>query len=252
MVLHRSLRGPVAVTAICLASLSAGLLVGRVAPDLGVRMAAADDAAGQIPVIARAAFIDGKEVGEVVMNGRVVARIRSASGGMSASQRAATVAARLREVLTAETTPSQIRAARVAAMDVVMAGDKVLITAPAEDARALGTTRAALAKSWAQNMRAAVADYRAGGPVVVAAPPEAYDDKWVPIVSVLRGVRVGVARVNGPKSRVGKVQAVAQLETRWKDYVAVDVYLPISTSTPGEVLDRVEGVAVTGLGDFRL
>ena len=63
---------------------------------------------------------------------------------------------------------------------------------------------------------------------------------------------MGVARVNGPRSKVKLVQAVAQIETHFKDFVEIDVYLPISTNVPGEKLDIVKGAAVTGLGDIEL
>jgi len=81
--------------------------------------------------------------------------------------------------------------------------------------------------------------------------PEPYKNKIVPIVSVLEGIRIGVARINGPQSAVDQVQAVAQLETHYRDMVEIDVYVPISTKVPGQTLARVQGVGVTGLGDYR-
>ncbi len=81
--------------------------------------------------------------------------------------------------------------------------------------------------------------------------PEPYKNKIVPIVSILEGIRIGVARVNGPQSAVEQVQAVAQLETHYRDLVEIDVYVPISTKLPGQTLARVQGVGVTGLGDYR-
>ena len=82
-------------------------------------------------------------------------------------------------------------------------------------------------------------------------PPEPYKNKIVPVISVLAGIRIGVARVNGPQSAVDQVQAVAQLETHYRDLVEIDVYVPISTKLPGQTLARVQGVGVTGLGDYR-
>ncbi len=81
--------------------------------------------------------------------------------------------------------------------------------------------------------------------------PEPYKNKIVPIVSILEGIRIGVARVNGPQSAVKQVKAVAQLETHYRDLVEIDVYVPISTKLPGQTLARVQGVGVTGLGDYR-
>ena len=83
-------------------------------------------------------------------------------------------------------------------------------------------------------------------------PEEPYKDKIVPIVSFGEGARLGIARVNGPQSAVDQVQAVAQLETSYKDYVDIEIYVPISTKVPGRTLDRVQGVGVTGVGDLRI
>ena len=49
----------------------------------------------------------------------------------------------------------------------------------------------------------------------------------------------------------GLVQAVAQLETNWKDHLDIDVFIPVSTKVPGKTIDRVKGCGVTGLGDFK-
>ena len=83
-------------------------------------------------------------------------------------------------------------------------------------------------------------------------PSEPYRDKVVGVVSVGEGTRVGIARVNGPASVVEQVQAVAQLETSYKDYLDVEIYVPISTRVPGHSLSRVQGVGVTGVGDLRI
>ena len=81
---------------------------------------------------------------------------------------------------------------------------------------------------------------------------EPYDDKYVPVVSLLEGTRLGVARVNGPRSRLALTQAVAQFSIRFMDFFDIDIYIPISTRAPGQRLARVPGVGVTGLGDIRL
>jgi len=83
-------------------------------------------------------------------------------------------------------------------------------------------------------------------------PEEPYKNKIVAIVSFGEGARLGIARVNGPESAVDRVQAVAQLETSYKDYVDIEIYVPISTKVPGRILDRVQGVGVTGVGDLRI
>jgi len=83
-------------------------------------------------------------------------------------------------------------------------------------------------------------------------PEEPYKNKIVAIVSFGEGARLGIARVNGPESAVDRVQAVAQLETSYKDYLDVEIYVPIATKVPGRILDRVQGVGVTGVGDLRI
>ncbi len=83
-------------------------------------------------------------------------------------------------------------------------------------------------------------------------PEEPYKDKIVAIVSIGEGARLGIARVNGPQSAVDRVQAVAQLETSYQDYLDVEIYVPIATKVPGRILDRVQGVGVTGVGDLRI
>jgi len=83
-------------------------------------------------------------------------------------------------------------------------------------------------------------------------PEEPYKDKIVAIVSLGEGARLGIARVNGPESAVDQVQAVAQLETSYKDYLDIEIYVPISTKVPGQTLSRVQGVGITGVGDLQI
>jgi hypothetical protein len=81
---------------------------------------------------------------------------------------------------------------------------------------------------------------------------EPYEDKIVPIVSLGSGKRIGGALVNGPETAVRQVQAVVQIEARLLSYFQVQLYVPISTQVPGRTLDRVQGVAVTAVGDLKL
>jgi len=83
-------------------------------------------------------------------------------------------------------------------------------------------------------------------------PPEPYDKKIVPIISVGEGIQVGVAQVKGPRSRVKLVQACALLETHYKRTLEIDIYVPISTKKPGKKLARVQGVGVVALGKYKL
>jgi hypothetical protein len=83
-------------------------------------------------------------------------------------------------------------------------------------------------------------------------PSERYEDKYVPIVSLLEGTRLGVARVNGPRSRVALTQAVVQFSIGFGDFLDIDIHVPVSTREPGPPISRVQGVGLTGLGDVKL
>ncbi|MHB9106808.1 MAG: hypothetical protein ACYDCO_07110 [Armatimonadota bacterium] len=75
-------------------------------------------------------------------------------------------------------------------------------------------------------------------------------EKIVPIVSVgTPGVRIGAAQVTGPAERVEQVKSVVQLDARFKKTAQVYLYIP-SSELAG--LNRVQGVAVTALLDYKL
>jgi hypothetical protein len=76
-------------------------------------------------------------------------------------------------------------------------------------------------------------------------------NKIVPILSVGEGIQVGVAQVRGPASRVKKVQAVAELDTHFKDVLQIEIYVPISTKVPGKKLARVQGVGVFATAAYK-
>ena len=83
--------------------------------------------------------------------------------------------------------------------------------------------------------------------------------KVVPILSVVVGVQVsgasyiGAAQVQGPKSAVDKVQAVAQVEAQWSDVARLRGLIPVDSLNPiGGDLHRVYGVGVSALIDFSL
>jgi len=141
----------------------------------------------------------------------------------------------------------------------VQVSETLLITVSDDDARDAGTNPGALADSWATKLSAAVAAHYAGsgyGPKPGDwAPEEAYRDKWVPILSILSGTRIGAARANGPVSRVDLVQGIGQLELNMKvlgSPIEINLLVPISTKVPGRTIDRVKGVGITGLADYKL
>ncbi|GMV37413.1 MAG: hypothetical protein AMXMBFR61_19210 [Fimbriimonadales bacterium] len=77
--------------------------------------------------------------------------------------------------------------------------------------------------------------------------------KVVPILSVGDGGYLGAAQVMGAKAKVDKVQALGQIEGRFMgNAVRLRALIPISTKTPGKNLDKVDGVAVSAIVDFKL
>jgi len=75
-------------------------------------------------------------------------------------------------------------------------------------------------------------------------------DKIVPIFSIgTPGVRIGAAQVTGPAERVDKVKSVVQIDARFKKAAQVYIYVP---SSELDGMNRVQGVAVTALLDYKL
>jgi len=206
------------------------------------------------------ANVVGGEGGEVMVNGNVALRIRTSAGGLSAAERAVVVRDRLQDLLNSGIEPSDVHAGMIRGQAAVMAGDEIIVTVDSTHARLNSTTPAKLANEWAANVAHAMGGEPGASTVVSDAaqtvaewqPSEPYSDKEVPIISIGRGIRIGIARVSGPSSQVRTVQAVAQLESRLQKFGDVEIYVPISTKTPGKTLDRVNECAVVGLADLKL
>jgi hypothetical protein len=83
-----------------------------------------------------------------------------------------------------------------------------------------------------------------------------YATKVVPILSLGDSGYIGAVQVTGPETLVKKVQGVAQLEGRFKLPVVSGIRLrglvPVSTKTPGKSIDRIEGVGISAIVDFKL
>ena len=227
-----------------------------------------------IAVSSRPATIDGAEVGEVLIGEDVVIRLRATLGGLTPDERAMVVASRL---LGWANAPDRYELSVLEIdndMAVINAGDSSISTVGVGDAEPIDSTTLDLANDWRNNILIAMGEAPAPADTVadVTKPPEGaapaegtaavdsgewvpeepYRDKIVPIISVLEGIRIGAARVSGPESKVRTVKAVAQLETDFRDFLEIDVYVPITTEKPGKTIDRVQGVGVSALGDLRL
>ncbi len=223
------------------------------------------------PVVSdRAAEIDGRPVGEVLIDGNVVIRMRTESGGFTAYERAIIIADRVQRWLAGPWSVDDLMVREGAFGDAELrAAGQLIVTANAEEAAALNSTAMGLAQAWRDNIMMALGagpeTLPAGSGAIGATPGEGaaqsgtwtpsepYSDKIVPIISVLEGVKIGAARINGPESKVAQVQGVAQLETHFRNYLEIDVYVPITTDRPGPGgLDRVQEVGVTALGDLAI
>ncbi|MFQ6098150.1 MAG: hypothetical protein ACE5O2_10530 [Armatimonadota bacterium] len=213
----------------------------------------------QVEVRADRTRVDEDWVGDVLINDIVVVRLRRGWGKDDAYDAARKVAARIHKAVKDGYGPASIRAGRYEGDPAVMAGDRLIVLADNYHAELNGSTREGLAERWAGNIAAALADAgvedtRPGGdePYDDAWYREHYKDKWVPILSVPDGIRIGAARVNGPVDDVNRTKAVAQIETPWRNFLEIDIYVPLSTTDPGKFLSRVQGVGVTALADFDL
>jgi len=227
--------------------------------------ASATAAPPQPKIEAKKNVLDGREVGEVCINDKVVIRLQQAAGGFSSFERAEKVVSRLQDLVAAGVKSDAFHAGTSHGYPAVLAGEELVITADQFHAHINGVAPSNLAKTWAGQIRSALGG-TTGTPETPAATTgeptrheevfreEDYGDKWVPILSAGDGIYVGAARVAGPKTKLEQVQGVALIELNWDKLVDVKirVYVPISTKVPGKSLARVQRCNVTAVGDFRL
>ena len=237
----------------CVAVFGLGRIVGREAPQLGPAVAYADELTAQVEHVT----VAGLEGGKVTIGDREILTLVVDASGFSGYERAAIVADRVNREIRAGMRPEDVQVGAEGGNPVIRAGGVNLVTVTPDDARLADRSVEELADDWADNLRVALGGTATPdtGPAATGGewqPPEPYSDKIVPILSLLEGVRVGVARVNGPQSRVHLTQGVAQFSINFHSFLEIDIYVPISTRVPGRTIDRVQGVGVTGLGDIRL
>ncbi len=145
-------------------------------------------AAAAPAVTVSAAQIDGRELVEVFIRGRVVMRIGSPGGGLSPMARANTVAERLTSLISSGARPGQVNFKQVDGLWAVTARDQVVVTVDERAAQVRGSEPKDLAFTWAGNIRVAL-----GG------EPLAALDYWLPggTAEVAR-TEYGVASWYGP------------------------------------------------------
>ncbi len=230
-----------AVLALVATGVSAAVLAGSLGQ---VRQAIAQSAA--FPVSSRESTANGQSVGEVLIGDAVVTRIRSGAGGMTPAQRATTAAKRLGQALsTGNPSPDDMRVAKLNGDYVVMAGNQLIVTADTYHAAQNRTTPKKLATTWRNNLADAVSSRAAAYRAELVRPIS----KICPIVSVGKGLRVGLANVTGPASQVHQAAVVGQLETTFQKVVRIRIFVPIKSQNG---VDRVPQVNVNAYGDLKM
>ncbi|MEN6643686.1 MAG: hypothetical protein ABFE08_14700 [Armatimonadia bacterium] len=247
----------------CLAAYAVGQLVQSTAPALVVSTAQAQPAGTVTVERVEAAGLDA---GRLRVGEKEIGVLATPAAGFSGYERGLIVADRINRRMAGGARPEDFTVARRGDLTVIEAGpNEPVLTVTPDDAKYAATETATLARRWTSALRQGL-----GGSALEEAPAtdvqvertetttqqwrpsEPYDDKYVPILSLLQGTRLGVARVNGPRSRVDLTQAVAQFSIDFGSFLEIDIYVPISTREPGKSLSRVQGVGVTGLGDIKL
>lgn len=240
---------------------------------VGIGSSVAEAQRGNRPTITdRANRINNQTVGEVLVNGQIVIRMRTSAGGFSAPERARIVAERIRNWVSGPFSPYDLAVHRGSggAAELRAHGDLIVDVNPSE-ARALGSSAMGLAQAWQTNIQTAMGVSPSVGTPVTGGGGSGgqvgsgaqggggrgnydwrnvrYEDKIVPILSIGGSTAIGMARVNGPQARVRDVIACTQLEMRWRGVLEIDVYVPVRTRGG---LDRVQQVGVTGLLDIEI
>jgi hypothetical protein len=213
---------------------------------------------------------ENQEHGTVYLNDKPLFTVETSAGGLTGYERSMIVAKRLNDAFAAQAVPEDFTASVAEGMNVILWRDKPLITVDEAQANALGKPRAEVAETWASAIRTTMrqimglpeppvpsqaasqpGEQRAEVEATEWQPPEPYDDKDVPIISVGEGKQLGMARVKGPRSRVKLVQAVAAIETHYEKTLEIEIYVPISTKVPSKKLARIQGVGVVGIAKYK-
>jgi len=139
-----------------------------------------------LPVIAstvnwRASPPEIPGAGEVLIDGRVMLRLRAAAGGYNPLERARIIMNRLQALAESGLSPEEIRPGILNGEVVVLAGDRLLVTVDRDTVRLNGSTSRWLALHWANNLRRAL-----GAPPLPINPVPSRGDQ--PMVEVHTGL----------------------------------------------------------------
>jgi hypothetical protein len=224
---------------------------------------------------AREARYQDREVGEVRVHDVLVMRFRESESGRSGPSLATDVARRLNDLQERKALrPSELRVRPAGDVALLLADEEVIVVVDAAQARANGVSTADLARTWRNNLLRALepaglvqpvsrraedaTDERSGATArrldrdASYRPTEESRSKIVPILTVGSSLRVGVAQVTGPISRVDDVKAVARLDTDYKDRVRIGILIPVATENVVSNIRRVPQVSVSAVGDLKL
>ncbi len=112
---------------------------------------------GAALVLALAVGPAAAAAGDVVVGGVLILRIRTAAGGVDASQRAVIVEQRITDALTkSPSTAATVLVQRVGGQPVIFVNGVMIVTVDANHARLNGTTPFLLAEIWARQLMEAL------------------------------------------------------------------------------------------------
>jgi len=207
-----------------------------------------------VTVEARKTTVGGNDIGEVLVDGKVVFRYLTAPQGLTPQDRANIASQKLRDTLAADSDWKQFTVKPSAGGQGIYGKQGLVALVSNDDAQAAGGGSAQnLAMDWRDNLVFALGgDPPLRGEQGYYPAWEGAKQKWVPILDVDNsGLRIGAAQVAGPEVQVDKCKAVAQLGLNFKGTARVKVYVPI-TSYNVFKLDRVQGVSVWATGDLKI
>jgi hypothetical protein len=220
--------------------------------------------AAEVFAIAREQMSGSQSVGLVHVNGRLVMRLRDTAQGGSGVGQAEAVARRLNDLNgRGALRPEDVTVRTRGNHALLLADGSLVVSVDPQQARAAGSVPLNLAQSWRNNLTAALREGGTGQavrggtaareqPVALQRPAEETRTKVVPILSVGSALRVGIAQVTGPVSRVDEVKAVARFDTDYKDAVRIAVLVPIATENIVSNIRRVPQVSISAVGDLKL